>query len=250
MCARKSYRSNAIVIDRRTRLGESDLILSCLLENGEKTSAVAKAALKPGGRLAAKVEFFSETDFLFAKGKNLDVISEAKLIDPHIGIRGNMEALATASAMCELARYSSYEDVEDPFSYAILRRALKAVEEVNSQELLDLILSAYSFKVLAHQGWMPELSHCVMCAEPASSSFSPVAGGLVCESCSKDLEDLVPLLDSDIEWLNALIHYTFDMLEEQTIDIQTSTLLLQLAHLWATRQLDVRLRAFEFVLAK
>ena len=46
--------TKAIVVDRRTRLKEQDLILVLLAEDGSEKSVVAKGALKPGGRLAPK----------------------------------------------------------------------------------------------------------------------------------------------------------------------------------------------------
>ena len=65
MAGRRTYRTRAIVLDR-TKLGETDLILTLLAEDGSQRRAVAKGARKPGGRLAARVELFSECDLLLA----------------------------------------------------------------------------------------------------------------------------------------------------------------------------------------
>ena len=76
MPGRRTYRTRAIVLDR-TKLAEQDLILALLREDGCEGRVVAKGARKPGGRLAARVELFCETDFLLAAGRSLDVVSEA-----------------------------------------------------------------------------------------------------------------------------------------------------------------------------
>ena len=52
MASPRTYRTRAIVLDK-TKLGESDLILELLAENGSLVRAVAKGARKPGSRLAA-----------------------------------------------------------------------------------------------------------------------------------------------------------------------------------------------------
>ena len=84
MAGRRTYRTRAIVLDR-TKLAEQDLILTLLSADGSQVRAVAKGARKPGGRLAARVELFCETDFLLAAGRSLDVVSEASLVEPHAG---------------------------------------------------------------------------------------------------------------------------------------------------------------------
>ena len=245
---RRTYRTRAIVLDR-TKLAEHDLILTMLGEAGGEVRAVAKGARKPGGRLAARVELFSETDFLIAKGRSLDVVSEATLIDPHEGLRGSFERGSAESAICEMARLTTFDEVEDPFLYPILSRALTACEEAPDQARLDLMVAAYAFKVLAHGGWRPELGECVSCGDPAPTSFSVAAGGLLCESCAREIEGAEPVSPSTIAWIKALIGLTFDQLLAEDIDAQNAVELLGLAHSWAATHLDARLRAFEFVLA-
>lgn len=245
---RRTYRTRAIVLDR-TKLAEHDLILTLLGQDGGELRAVAKGARKPGGRLAARVELFSETDFLIAKGRSLDVVSEATLIDAHEGIRGSFERVSAASAICEMARLTTFDEVEDAFLYPILSRALRACEEAGDQAHLDLVVAAYAFKVLAHGGWRPELSSCVACGDPAPSFFSVAAGGLLCESCAREVEGAELVAPSTVGWLKALIGLTFDKLLESEIDDQIAVELLGLAHSWAATHLDARLRAFEFALA-
>ena len=245
---RRTYRTRAIVLDR-TKLGEQDLILTLLSQDGGEVRAVAKGARKPGGRLAARVELFSETDFLIAKGRSLDVVSEATLVDPHDGLRGDFERVSAASALCEVARLTTFDEVEDAFLYPILSRAIRACEEAQDQSHLDLVVAAYAFKVLAHGGWRPELGECVACGDPAPTFFSVAAGGLLCESCARQIEGAELVSPSLVAWIKALIGLTFDQLLAEEIDSETALALLGLAHSWAATHLDARLKAFEFALS-
>ena len=245
---RRTYRTRAIVLDR-TKLAEHDLILTMLGQDGSELRAVAKGARKPGGRLAARVELFCETDFLIAKGRSLDVVSEATLVNAHEGLRGDFERVSAASAVCEVARLTTFDDAEDAFLYPILSRALRACEEAADQPHLDLVVAAYTFKVMAHGGWRPELEGCVACGDPAPSFFSVAAGGLLCESCAREVEGAEPVAPSTIGWIKALIGLTFDQLLAAEIDAETAVVLLALAHSWAATHLDTRLRAFEFALS-
>ncbi len=248
MAGRRTYRSRAIVLDR-TKLGETDLILTLLADDGRQLRCVAKGARKPGGKLAGKVQLFSECDLLLAKGRSLDVVAEASLLDPHQALRGELERVSAASAVCEVARLCCFEDAEDPFLPAITSRALKACEEARDRSHLDLVDAAYCFKVLAHGGWRPELSGCCACGDPAPSRFSPLAGGLLCESCSRDVAGAEPVSPSQVAWLRALLSSTFDDLLAAGIDEETGVWLLSCAHRWAATHLDARLRAMEFALS-
>lgn len=246
MAGRRTYRTRAVVLDR-TKLGETDLILSLLAADGSERRAVAKGARKPGGRLAGRVELFCETDFLLAAGRSLDVVSEASLVEPHAGLRGDYERVAAASAVAEVARLTCYEDAPDGFLFPICSRALTACEQASDQAHLDLVAAAYAWKVLAHGGWRPELGGCCACGDADVTYFSAAAGGALCASCAREVAGAQELSAGEMAWLRALLGCTFDELLAAEVDAQTAALLLALAHSWAATHLDARLRAMEFL---
>lgn len=246
MAGRRTYRTRAVVLDR-TKLGETDLILSLLAADGSERRAVAKGARKPGGRLAGRVELFCETDFLLAAGRSLDVVSEASLVEPHARLRGDYERVAAASAVAEVARLTCYEDAPDGFLFPICSRALTACEQASDQAHLDLVVAAYAWKVLAHGGWRPELGGCCACGDADVTYFSAAAGGALCASCAREVAGAQELSAGEMAWLRALLGCTFDELLAAKVDAQTAALLLALAHSWAATHLDVRLRAMEFL---
>jgi DNA repair protein RecO (recombination protein O) len=248
MAASRTFRIRAIVLSR-TKLGETDLILTLLSQDGSQVRAVAKGARKPGGRLAARCELFCESDFLIARGRTLGIVSEAALVDAHDAIRGDLDRVSAASAICEIASLSCFEDATDPFLFPITQRALLACEQAEDVAHLDLACAAYAFKVLAHGGWRPELSVCIECGDPAPTRFSVVAGGLLCESCSRDVEGAEDVTPSQIAWLRALLGLTFDELLGTEIQDTDAAWLASLAHSWASTHLDARLRAWEFMLS-
>ena len=248
MAGRRTYRTRALVLDR-TKLGETDLILSLLATDGAERRAVAKGARKPGGRLAARVELFSETDFLLVEGRSLAVVSEASLVEPHAGLRGDYERVAAASAVAEVARLTCYEDAPDGFLYPLCSRALAACEEARDQAHLDVCVAAYVMKVLAHGGWRPELADCCACGDADVTFFSAAAGGALCESCAREVAGAEPVSASEMAWLRALLGCTFDELLAAEADPEGAVALLGVAHGWAATHLDCRLRALEFCLS-
>lgn len=248
MARGRTRHTSAIVIDR-TKLGESDLILTLLEADGCQGRAVAKGARKPGGKLAARVQLFCEVDLLLALGRNLDVVAEAQLTCPHAFLRGDLARVSAASVVCEVARLTSFEDAPDPFLFPICSRALLACEQAPDQPHLDVVVAAYVFKVLSHGGWRPVVDSCVACGELSVTRFSALAGGGLCESCSREVEGAEPVDAATLAWVGALVGSTFDTLLESQVDPSMASLLLAMAHTWAATHLDARLRAFEFALS-
>lgn len=245
MAGRRSYRRRGIVLDR-TKLGEQDLILTLLTIEGEQLRAVAKGARKPGARLTARTELFCDIDMLVSEGRGLGIVSEAQVMDAHAGVRQDLDKLSCASALSEVARLTSYENMPDPFLHPLLSRALLACAQAHDRAQLDIVFSAYALKVLSHGGWRPVLDECVACGEPDISRFSVQAGGTLCSSCAREVEGAIPVDANGVGWIRALVGMTFDALLATTVDEPTSNWLLALSHAWCATHLDVRLRATEF----
>ncbi|MBR3326557.1 MAG: DNA repair protein RecO [Atopobiaceae bacterium] len=243
--ARKTKHVECMVLGK-TKLAEQDLILTMLATDGSQIRAVAKGARKPGSRLAARTELFCQTKMLLSYGRGLPIVTDAEIVQSHKLLRGNIDMLALGSMLLEVARLTSYEDMDDPFLFGVLARALAAVEQNESMEHRELFVAAYVIKVMSHCGWRPVLDGCVACGETPATRFSVDAGGLLCESCAKDVAGAVPMSSDAAAWIQALVGYTFDELERCTIDANTSDYLIEIAHVWAARHLDARLRAFEY----
>ena len=148
MAGSRTYRTKVLVLDK-TKLKETDLILTMLDERGRQVRAVAKGARKPGGRLAARCELFCTVDMLLAHGRSLDVVSQAELMEAPLGVPPDYETTCAASAIAEVARVCSFEDAEDPFTFAITQRALALVGSGLDTAHMDLLVAAYVFKLLS-----------------------------------------------------------------------------------------------------
>ena len=237
MAGSRTYRTKVLVLDK-TKLKETDLILTMLDERGRQVRAVAKGARKPGGRLAARCELFCTVDMLLAHGRSLDVVSQAELMEAPLGAAPDYETTCAASAIAEVARVCSFEDAEDPFTFAITQRALTLVGSGLNSAHMDLLVAAFVFKLLS------------LCGDPMLSYFSPQAGGLMCGSCASSVPGAELVSTGEVAWLRALMSMTFDALMAEQIDPHTAAFLLGLSHVWAATHTDQRLRAMEFMLGR
>lgn len=247
--ATRTYRTTALVLDK-TKLKETDLILTLVDKGGRQVRAVAKGARKPGGRLAARCELFCTVDLLLAHGRSLDIVSQADLLEAPLGATPTYERTSAASAIAEVARCCSFEDAEDPFLFAITKRAFELVGVAPDDAHLDLLVAAFTFKLLSHVGYRPDFSACVSCGDPMLSYFSPQAGGLLCGSCASSVPGAELVSTGEVAWLRALMSSTFDELMAAPVDGHSAAFLLGLSHIWAATHLDQRLRAMEFLLGR
>ncbi len=109
--ASATYTARAIVL-RKTKLGESDLIVTLLAQDGSQVRAVAKGARKPSSPFAARLELYSSVDLL--EGRSLDIVKEARIASSHERLRRDLEHAACAAPMAELLDRATEEGLRTP----------------------------------------------------------------------------------------------------------------------------------------
>ena len=167
--AADTYSLQALVL-RKTKLGETDLIVTLLAQDGRQVRAVAKGARKPNSSFASRLEIFSEVDLLLVCGKSLDIVKEAKLLNAHIGVREDMEHAAAAAPIVDLLTRLTQPDLESPRLYDLSASALEHVESCDATGTLA-VCAAFMLKAFAFSGFRPSLNRCVMCGRPCRLHF-------------------------------------------------------------------------------
>ena len=182
MARDRTYRSEAIVL-RRSNFGEADRMLTLFSKEFGKIRALAKGARKPQTRKTGHVELFMRSNFMFARGKNIDIITQAELVEAYQSIRTDLVRTTYASYAVELIDHLTAEADRDLQKYSLLSDALEWFATAR-----DLMLTAryYELRLLAVAGFQPQLFHCVSRGEPIEEQdqyFSAEAGGLLCPDC-------------------------------------------------------------------
>ena len=243
-----TYRHKCVVLDR-VKLSEQDLILVLLTDTGSQLTAVAKGARKSGSKLSARCDYFCMSDFLFRQSKApLPYVTEANLIQIYPSLRSIPEHMQAASAALEIARMTSFEDSEDPIAFAMVIRLFECMDEANTQEQLEMLLSGYVFKILAHKGWLVQTSVCTNCNSEDVTSFSCINGGVMCGECTENVLDIEAITQEQIQWIDYVLNSTFEEILNTQITTEMSMWLVGLAYRWASTHLDNRLYAMQFML--
>lgn len=166
-----------VLVLGKTKLGETDLILTLLSSEDRQIRAVAKGARKPGAKLCGISEPFSVFEGKFHVGKSLDIVSEAKALEVYGDIRAGYDRLMAASVALELAAQATNDGDMIPRLYAMTRTFLDVLCVAPEQCLHDL-LTGYLLKVLAMIGYSPEYELCTKSerlSELFRSTFAEIA---------------------------------------------------------------------------
>lgn len=215
--ASKDLHTNAIVL-KKTKLSETDLIITFLCEDGNQVRAVAKGARKPSSTFASRLELFSNVEVLLAEGKNLHIVREAKIIKAYSKIRSDIEKTVCASPAMELLEKATRQSLESEALYKVTINFLNEVEKIHDSFYLKALCTAHLIKVCSFIGFRPSLANCVICGEDVSASlenlhlklnFSFEDGGVVCLRCSNKTE-VEKMSAQTIKLIHDLIHTKFE----------------------------------------
>lgn len=185
------YRVEAIVL-KRTDFGEADRLLTLFTPDLGKLRAIAKGARKPSSRKSGHVELFTHSTLLIAKGRNLDIVTQADTLDAFLPLREHLERLGYAYYLAELVDRFLGEGVENRPLFDLLLRALRWLGE-NATDAA-LLARFFELHLLQHVGYRPQLFHCVHCgkeSEPVENFFSAEAGGVLDPDCSSTSESRI-----------------------------------------------------------
>jgi len=176
------YRTDSVVL-RRQDLGEADRIVTIFTPGYGKLRAVAKGVRKPGSRKAGHLEPLARSNLLLAKGRELDIITQAETIDAYPTLRQDLDRLGQAAYVVELVDRFGVEESE---SQALFHLTTNTLERLDQDNETAAPLRYFQVRLLDLSGYRPELHRCVNCsdeAQPQDQFFSADEGGLLCPNC-------------------------------------------------------------------
>lgn len=180
--ASRSYQTDAIII-KRHKFAEADRLLTLFTADHGKVRAIAKGALRPGSKLGGNVELLTYSRLMLARGRNLDIVTQAQTIDTFLPLRESLELMSCGFYLSELVDTFTEDGVEDRELFELL---LNTLRELASSENGERIVRYFELRILDREGYRPQLQRCANCNHellPEANYFSPAQGGVLCRSC-------------------------------------------------------------------
>jgi DNA repair protein RecO (recombination protein O) len=184
------YRAEGVVL-RRFDLGEADRLTTIFTRHYGKLRLIAKGVRKPGSRKAGHLEPFTRVALMMARGREIDLITQAEAIDSYPQLRSDLYKLGHASYLVELLDRFTLEEGEsnDPV-YNLLVNSLTRLASTTSPP--SGVILYFELRLLELLGYRPELFRCVECSReirPEDQYFSAHQGGVVCPRCGRTHKD-------------------------------------------------------------
>jgi DNA repair protein RecO (recombination protein O) len=184
MSRARLYKTEGIVL-RSMDLGEADRVLTILTPRLGKLRVIAKGIRRPRSRLGGGLEPFSDVHLVLAVGRTFDVVTQAALEDPHLGLRDDLHSTAAAGRRGPIA---SARVAESHKAFELLAQALAALDAAPAAVSREIV-ARWSSCTCSGDGIPPELAQCLDCGieiGPDGNAYSPAAGGVVGPECSHD----------------------------------------------------------------
>lgn len=200
----RQFRTQAIILSRRD-FGESDRLLTLFTPARGKLRAIAKGARKPSAKVSGHVELFARSDCLIHKGRNLDILTQAQLLEPYLGLREDLGRGAYASYVAELLdRFTADDEEASGDLFMLLHETLARIAEAADPQLAARF---FELQLLDIAGFRPELHECVIsraALKPETQFFSHGEGGVVGRAAAAQLSSR--LVEIDFDTLKLLRH--------------------------------------------
>ncbi len=247
MARERTFRSEAIVL-RRSDFGEADRMLVLYSREFGKIQALAKGARKPQTRKTGHVELFMRTNFLIARGKNIDIITQAELVEPYASLRQDLVRTTYASYAAELVDKMTADEDRDLRKYKLLADALSWIAESD-----NLLLAAryFELRLLSLAGFQPQLFRCVSCGDPIEERdqfFSPELGGLLCSGCKDADRNAEPLSAVAIKVLRYLQTRDWETVSTLQLKRPLHAELERVMHVYLRHTLERNMKTVDFLI--
>jgi DNA repair protein RecO (recombination protein O) len=240
------YRTEAVVL-RRSDFGEADRLLTVFTPFRGKLRLLAKGIRKLTSRKAGHLESFTRAQLLVARGRNLDIITQAETIEPYVALRQDLWRMSHAYYVAELVDRFSEEQAENRALYLLLCDVLSWIGQSTN---LALTMRFFELHLLDLSGYRPQLFQCPQCnapLEPVTNFLSLEAGGVLCPRCGDGQAGARPISLAALKVLRYLQTRGYAQCAQLQLRRSTHSELEDVLQKYLVHILERRLKSVEFL---
>lgn len=227
--------------------GEADRILTLFTPHLGKLGAIAKGVRKVKSRKAGHVDLFTQSSLFLARGRDLDVLTQAEMIESFAAMRTDLARSTHAHYVAELVDNFAPERMPN---LALYKLAVETFGRLARAPNLELVMRSFELHLLGVTGYRPQLFRCISCStsiQPDENRFSSRLGGILCPDCATE-DAVAPAIS--IEALKALRNLQNNesaMLRLQRLDDDVETEIERRLQEYISYRLESRPRSLGFL---
>ncbi|HAX78958.1 MAG TPA: DNA repair protein RecO, partial [Cyanobacteria bacterium UBA11372] len=172
----RTYKATGINL-KSMPLGEYDRLLTILTREFGLIRVVAPGARKHLSKLGGRSGLFVVNEYLVAKGRSLDKITQAETLESYPALSTDLLKLSAGQYLAEVVIYHALSEHPQEEIFYLLSEHLKRLEQLpkTSTERAYLVLAHLAqavFHLLANAGIAPQVRACCITKSPLAPDFS------------------------------------------------------------------------------
>lgn len=246
MARERTFGGEGIIL-KRTDFGEADRLVTVLMREQGKVKAIAKGARKPQSRKTGHIELFMRSKLFFAEGKDLNVLTQAEMIEAYNPLREDLIRTTFAAYAVEMLDRFTVEGERQAQVYDLLADGLRWLGE---HEDLLLAIRYYELRLLSLSGFQPQFFFCVATNAPIEEEdqyFSAELGGLLSPGNEKMDRRAIPVSAVAVKVLRYLQTRTWDTVKVLNLKRSLHREIETILYFYITFILERNLKSVEFL---
>ena len=133
--------------------------------------------------MGGHVELLTHSSLLLARGRNLDIVTQAQTINSFMPLKENLKHMSCGLYLSELVDSFTEEHIENRDIFLLFLDTLHQLSEAKNN---DIALRYFELHLLDYSGYRPQLQKCTNCnspIKPIANYFSSSQGGVLCTEC-------------------------------------------------------------------
>jgi DNA repair protein RecO (recombination protein O) len=247
MAERERLYHAEVVILRRRDLGEADRLLTVFSREHGKLRQIAKGVRRPQSRKAGHLELFNRVRLLVARGRDLDIITQAEAIESYPHIHADLMLVGYAGYTIELLDHFTVDAEQNTNLYQLIGETLARLDQ---GEVPSSVLRHYELRLLDEVGFRPELFRCVSCGKeirPEAQYFTYEKGGILCPTCGGQDHSAVPISLPALKVLRHFQRSTYNVAAKAKVRTNVHVEIDQLMESFLGALLERRLNVPHFI---
>lgn len=165
-------------------VGENDKYLTVLTEEYGKINFRASSVRNFKNKHLTVTQLFAYSEFTLLKMPTFTKMNEAQLIESFYNIRLNLNSLALATYIADVASIICVEGKDED---GVLNLILNTLYVISKDKMPNSVIKGvFEMRILSKSGFMPNFEDCELCQSDDLSRiffFDINGGNLICEDC-------------------------------------------------------------------
>ena len=235
-------KSEALIL-RVVMFRDTSKVITAYTADRGLVSLLCKGVRGARPRFGAALELFAQADLVYYQrdSRDLQLLSQATLLDPHLGLTRQPLRYAYGMAVLEFLLKVLAGQEPPGRLYTLSLRTLEVLGAC-SPEVLAGVFRAFELKAVSFLGHRPELFVCVECGKEADrapgAGFAPQQGGVVCAACSHHVSGVQHLSNPVWTLMRRFLTSTFSDLEADPPEAETTGKLSRLLEAFLQNHLE------------